>query len=380
MPGQPFSQSLSALAAQRARSGRLGLVVGAALLVAWTAWMVLARVKIYAVTTSARVEAVAFRVEAEVAGRVVETRLRLGAEVEAGELLVELDSQPLALALAEKQALRESLAAQVAALDGQLAAVAALLADQQQLASRRNREAEVQARAARISARYAETEADRSTLLYDAKVESAAELSRTRTDGLIRRTAARAAALSVARIDAEGATAATEIELDLAQLERQRAELHGQIAVTTASIESIAHQIEQRRVRAPAAGRLGEVALLQVGSVLAAGDDVATVVPGGELRIAAQFAPATAVGRIRAGQPARLRLDGFPWTQYRAIAATVVRVADEAREGHVRVELSVEAAALPGVRLQHGLPGSVEVEVETLSPAEILLRAAGALF
>jgi membrane fusion protein (multidrug efflux system) len=368
------------MAAQRSSSGRLGLIVGATALVVWVLWMTFARIKIYAVTEHARVEAIAFRVEAEVAGRVVQTQLKLGAQVEAGTVLVDLDSEPLILALAEKQALQRSLEAQVEALERQLNAAAALLAGRQRLASRRSREAKSQARGAQISARHAETEAARSALLYGERIETEADLSRTRADGLTRRVAAEVAARSVERIDAEGDMAETEIQLDVALLERQRAELQGQIAVTIAGVGTIVHQIEQRRVRAPANGRLGEVAMLQIGAVMAAGDEVATVVPPGDLRIAAQFAPATAIGRIRAGQPARLRLDGFPWTQYQSISATVVRVADEAREGYVRVELSVELDALPGMRLQHGLPGSVEVEVETLSPAEVVLRAAGALF
>ncbi len=93
----------------------------------------------------------------------------------------------------------------------------------------------------------------------------------------------------------------------------------------------------------------------------------------------AEFAAADAVGRIQPGQRARLRLTGFPSTRYGSIPAAVVRVGSEARDGRIRVELDV----LPGdgspLPLEHGLPGTVEVEVERLSPAALVLRTAGKL-
>ena len=39
--------------------------------------------------------------------------------------------------------------------------------------------------------------------------------------------------------------------------------------------------------------------------------------------------PVAVVGRIRPGQPARLRLEGFPWTQYGTVAATVAEHLNE---------------------------------------------------
>jgi hypothetical protein len=79
---------------------------------------------------------------------------------------------------------------------------------------------------------------------------------------------------------------------------------------------------------------------------------------------------------VRAGQTARLRLDGFPPAQFGNIGAVVSTSAHELRDGRVRVELAL--TGLPGgVPAQHGLPGRVEVEVEQLSPAALVLRAAG---
>src|SRR5690606_35691448 len=103
-------------------------------------------------------------------------------------------------------------------------------------------------------------------------------------------------------------------------------------------------------------------------------------------RVHAAFPAATAMGRIVPGQSARIRLDGFPWSQYGTISAVVEQVAGESRDGLVRVELAVthndddddDSDVLAGlVPLQHGLQGSVEVAVEQVSPAVLVLRAAG---
>jgi membrane fusion protein (multidrug efflux system) len=99
------------------------------------------------------------------------------------------------------------------------------------------------------------------------------------------------------------------------------------------------------------------------------------IIPAGTLKVVAQFDPAAALGRVHEGQRARVRLDGFPWAQFGTVNATVATVANEVRDGTVRVDLTLLAG--PPVPLQHGLPGKVEVEIEKISPAALLLRVAG---
>ena len=124
-------------------------------------------------------------------------------------------------------------------------------------------------------------------------------------------------------------------------------------------------------------GHLGEVASLQPGAVVRQGDTLGVVLPAGALRVVATFLPAIALGRVQPGQPARLRLDGFPWAQYGSLAGTVTSVATEARDGVIRVECRLEPGRPTAIPLQHGLPGTVEVEVERISPATLVLREAG---
>ena len=123
----------------------------------------------------------------------------------------------------------------------------------------------------------------------------------------------------------------------------------------------------------------GKWPTLQIGTFVKAGDKLGAVVPAGSLKLVADFLPAVALGRVQAGQPARLRLDSFPWTQYGSLAATVSSVASEVRDGRVRVELAVDSEPAARLPLQHGLRGTVEVEVERVAPATLVLRAAGQL-
>jgi len=100
-------------------------------------------------------------------------------------------------------------------------------------------------------------------------------------------------------------------------------------------------------------------------------------VPSGQLKAIAYFPPSTALGRIRQGQAAHLRLDGFPWIQYGSIAALVSNVASEMRDGRIRVELRLTPDPASRIPFQHGMPGSVEIEVASASPAVLVMRTTG---
>jgi multidrug resistance efflux pump len=87
-----FSRATQALTEDHGRGSWWSLLVAAALLGIWGAWCCLARLAVYAVTDTARleVERAAHPLETPVDGRVVATRLALGREVQEGEELVEL--------------------------------------------------------------------------------------------------------------------------------------------------------------------------------------------------------------------------------------------------------------------------------------------------
>jgi adhesin transport system membrane fusion protein len=153
--------------------------------------------------------------------------------------------------------------------------------------------------------------------------------------------------------------------------------LEGEAATARASAARLRQEIDRHALRAPVGGTVADVAALRTGAYVAPGQKLATVVPPGGLVVVASFPPAAVLGRIRLGQRATLRLDGFPWAQYGSIEATVSRVAGEVRDGLVRVEFEPAVDPGRGFTLQHGLPGAIEVALEQVSPLQLVLRAAG---
>jgi hypothetical protein len=97
----------------------------------------------------------------------------------------------------------------------------------------------------------------------------------------------------------------------------------------------------------------------------------------GKVILVAEFPPPEALGRVRPEQRGRFRLEGLPWTRYEAVSATVARVATETENGKIRVELDVEETPDLPVPLRPGLTGRLEIEVERVSPANLVLRSIG---
>ena len=120
-----------------------------------------------------------------------------------------------------------------------------------------------------------------------------------------------------------------------------------------ASIRRIERELEQHLIRAPIDGRVAQARSLPIGSVLQTAEVLGAIVPRGRPRAVAFF-PVATVGRLHPGQPARLRLEGFPWTQYGTLAATVVAVGNEPMEGRVRVDLVLGLASAPAIPLDTG--------------------------
>lgn len=96
---------------------------------------------------------------------------------------------------------------------------------------------------------------------------------------------------------------------------------------------------------------------------------------GNSARVLAQF-PNSAVSAFHPGQTALFRTTQPGSLPSATMNAYVTRAGSLPREGKVQVELSVDVPTQRQVSLG---PGSVEVEVERVTPATLLIRSAGAL-
>jgi multidrug resistance efflux pump len=376
-----FPRSAQILVVDRGRSATAGILIASLLFGAWLAWAFLARVVVYAVTDTARLEVdrAVHRVEAPVAGRVVATHLELDRKVARGAVLVELEAVTERSQYAEAQTRLATLTREIGALAGEKTKAEQALRDARQAANIAFDEAQARYHEAQILARFAVKETDRAKRLHSRGYLADADLQRTQVQMQQRLAAAESLRLAARRLQQEQRTREQDRQVEMERLTQALARLQGEQSAAATAIDRLSHNIAQRRILAPVSGRLGEIAALQPGVFVKEGDTLAAVVPEGDVHIVADFLPPEALGRIQAGQSARLRLDSFPWAQYGMLTATVARVASEVRDGRVRVELTVSAASAPLITIQHGLTGTLEVEVERVAPATLVLRAAGQL-
>ncbi|MEW5804620.1 MAG: HlyD family efflux transporter periplasmic adaptor subunit [bacterium] len=376
-----FSRSLRALKADGCRRSILSLLFAFCVLCCWAAWFLLARVTLYEVSGAALVELdrVACSLDAPVRGRIVANHMVLGREVLAGDMLVEFDTATERLMVEEEKANIAALTRQIEALSHELKAQNQAHYEYQQMTRRAIDEARANYRQAEVDFVLMEDDLKRSEALHAVGIVPEAELFRARAEVQKHREAADALSLRIHQMEWEEKNHTSENRVRLEQIRREMAMMQGEIAAKSLAVERLTCEIDKSYIRAPVAGRIDGIKDVRVGSVVQEGERLGTILPPGKLRIAADFSPSVAVGRIIPGQRAQLRLDSFPWTQYGSIPATVATVAREVRDGHIRAELAINTHAAPPITLQHGLSGSVEVEVERVTPKDLILRAVGKL-
>lgn len=371
-----FSRSMRSLDAFDFRGAILVIAVVAFVLGGWFLWILQARLSVYEVSDTARleVEDAAYPIETRVSGRVVSNHMVLGHQVEAGQLLVELDDTAERLQLAEKETQPLALESQLAVLQSEIASGEQALNEARQAALAGLEQARAQTREAEESARFAQLEQERLAPLRAGGVISELEFLRIKSEARKREAAAESARLAVPKLEQEHRTIGRDRQAQLERLKGEIVRLQGQKFTDGATIKKIEHEIGIRRIEAPVSGQIAEVTEQRPGTFVMAGAKLGAIIPAGGLRVVAYFSPQSALGRIQPGQSAQMRLGGFPWSQYGSLAATVTTVAGEAKDGSVRVELQIRRDQISAIPLQHGLPGTVEIEVRKVSPLMMILQ------
>ncbi len=375
-----FSRTFRSLESESEGRSRAVLLGAALVLGAWTSWFTLARLSVYVASDTAQLEVMraTHPIDAPVGGRVIEMNVALDQEVHAGDVLVVLDSETERLELAEARAKAEGIEPQLEATRDTLAAEERALGDLSQQSHSAIDEGKARIREAQAAAKLADSEAERLEGLRAKGSVSEIEAIRARANADQRDAQLAALQADTSKLQHEFHTNRDDRRTRLATLQGEASRLDAELAALEANIDRIQHDIERRSIRAMADGKLGEVGAVRMGSVLKEGDRIATIVAPGNLRVVAQLPPASALGRVKEGQLARVRLEGFPWTEFGDVTAQVTQVASEVRDNHARVELTIlkHSELIP---LQHGMPATAEIEIEKASPAQLVLRAAGQL-
>jgi len=215
-----FTRTLRSLHRDAPRVGGL-TAAGTVLCLGWGAWLVGGQVPVYEVTDKARLEVTSavHPVAPEVGGRVLETRLILGQEVRAGEILVVLDAQAEQRALGEKHLRRRALGDRLAALPQEILTEREGLRVLQQARTVALAESRALAAEAEVRSTAADRQAETSARLWRSHAVAAEELRRDQAEATARRAAARALQLAPERQEQDRRVLESERQTRLAKLD-----------------------------------------------------------------------------------------------------------------------------------------------------------------
>jgi len=344
--------------------------------------MSFARITVYINSESARVEVdgSTFPVHISAGGQLSQIPVRVGQQVKKGDLLARLDGSEFQRKRAEHVKEQQALELEVDALRRQRQSFSDALAldgvagrdSLAKVALQRERTA-LENRAARRRAEESKVLAERG-VLSEEKLRSdrlvADRAALDKREGLQDR--------RLVRRDLERRIKLREGEISA--IDRSIAETEAGLARLRSEIISLDRALELLTIESPVDGVIAHLEPVKPGARLESGALLLMILPESHLHVVAYFHPAQVLGRVRADQSANVRLDGFPWTEYGMIPATVENTELELDPelGLVRVELALRAPERIAIPLQHGQPGIVEIAVEETAPFNLLLRAAGA--
>jgi len=329
-----------------------------------SAWGVLARVPVYMVArhTPLTLDQALQVVMTPVIGQVRVTHLQVGREVEAGDILVALDSTAQRLQLEEAQQHLGALEAHRTARRQEGTAL----------------EAAWQATAQAAQATQAEAQSrhdDAVRVLQGAqeKVQRLGPLSPL-ADLQAQKTTVETTLRSLQQLAHAQQVQAAEWGVRLAQHQREVVVLEKDLVVAKARLAQRAAALEGTTLRASSAGRLGAVAALLPGTVVQAGAWLGILGPRGAFLVTVDVPSAVAGGRLRAGQPAWLRVLSASGRPAGALPATVAQVAEAGPDVSVRVVLRLSPETLAQWPLQPLAVGAVVVAVDQQAPITLAIR------
>ena len=224
----------------------------------------------------------------------------------------------------------------------------------------------------------------RQSALFDkglSVVAAVSQLSQTlaRTDG------------SLGGLDAQMAEARSEIsgyELErLTRLATFEEAAQGELQTLKAELARLREeralvtgQLDRLVLRAPMAGIVLDLRTETVGGVIAAGAEVATIIPSGGPQIATVMIDPSQIDRVSLGQAAKVRFPAMGAMHTPEVAGTVQLVSADALvdplTGRRAFTVEIALAATADVHPQSGQPVAAFLHTESRTPASFLLKPA----
>lgn len=142
----------------------------------------------------------------------------------------------------------------------------------------------------------------------------------------------REATAAIPVIDAEIAKAKADF---IGTAEQQRAAAARQVGTLSDRLKKAEQTVAETTLRAPIAGTVEAVAVTTVGQVVKPGQQLMQVVPDKAALAIEAYVLNSDIGFVRAGQPATIKIDTFPYPRYGTIAGKVIKVGKDAISGKV---------------------------------------------
>ena len=161
------------------------------------------------------------------------------------------------------------------------------------------------------------------------------------------------------------------------EIKQKMSLLKEMIASEIKDIEKFNREIEKSHLVSPISGQIERVSALPLGALVEEGQRIGEIVPPAEKIIIAFFPLSRTSGTVQPGQRARFRCYDNAWIQYGYIPAKVVNISKEEEHHQLKVVLTIDGDRAPFLYLGEGIQGEVEIAVGHLTPASLILRAAG---
>jgi HlyD family secretion protein len=137
-----------------------------------------------------------------------------------------------------------------------------------------------------------------------------------------------------------------------ADLQQERVDASAQAAQTLADRDKLRHRMSLLELRAPQAGVIKDLATRTVGSVVAPGHVLMSLVPEADPLLAEVWVRNEDIGFVHPGQAVQVKLAAYPFQKYGLLAGEVIHLGPDAADAPAALPegSGVGAAALPRYR------------------------------
>ena len=359
----------------RRRGSYLGELAIAVAVFLWLAWFLGSSIDMHSTSLEAKVliDQKPHHIGTSSTKRVLEVPIEVGSSVRMGDPLVLLDGKRWTIRRDEAIAVAQALQREIASVESLLEIEKAALSQNQQAKEAALSAAIGRVSAARAASKNARAQAARTEKLFELGLTSEQSFESHRADGEQKQAEETALEATLVRLEWDFSAGESERRARLSSVEGEIASLQAEFEHARAERQTSEAELERSILRAPVDGTIGALAEIGPGATVQPGEFIVTLIPEGGFRVVAFFKPSSALGRIVVGQPTILRLDALPWTRFGTVRGRVERLGNEARDEQIRVEATIDSVP-SGITLQHGLTGTLEVQIETVSPAVATLR------